>query len=89
MAVPPAMADKIRLTGPAATIFMSYISPIKESFVATLERWFRDQPEILVLIRYSHAAGSKSFEFFSSFATLSERLRPLPPRTSVMAFRYP
>jgi hypothetical protein len=43
----------------------------------------------LVLIRYSRAAGSKSFEFFTSFAVLEERLRQLPPETNVIAFRKP
>jgi hypothetical protein len=65
------------------------ISSFDESFLKTLERWLGDQAEILVLIRYSHAGGSKSFEFFSSFAVLSGRLRQLPPRTSVTAFRKP
>jgi hypothetical protein len=42
-----------------------------------------------VLIRYSHAAGSKSFEIFHSFSTLRARLGQLPPATSVIAFKDP
>jgi hypothetical protein len=42
-----------------------------------------------VLIRYPYAGGTKSFEFFTSAAALFERLRQLPPRTSVIAFRQP
>ena len=42
-----------------------------------------------MLIRYSHAAGSKDFELFTLFATLSKRLRQLSPQTSVIAFRQP
>jgi hypothetical protein len=68
---------------------MGYASATDPSFLGTLENWLRDLPEILVLIRYSHAAGNKDFEFFSSFGTLSNRIRQLPPRTSVVAFRQP
>jgi hypothetical protein len=60
-----------------------------ETFLGTLEDWLRGQREILVLIRYPNAGGKKSFEFFCSPAALFERLRQLPPRTSVIAFRQP
>jgi hypothetical protein len=58
-------------------------------FLATLEAWFKHHGEILVLIRYSHSFVTKGFEFFSSFATLAERLRELPPLTTVIAFKQP
>jgi hypothetical protein len=66
---------------------MSYIASGDQRFLATLEDWLRSQPEILVLIRYSHAAGSKDFEFFTSFDTLLNRIRQLPSLTSIVAFR--
>jgi hypothetical protein len=47
------------------------------------------QPEILVLIRFSHAAGSKDFEFFSSHDLLCQKIFELPPLTSVFAFKQP
>ena len=65
------------------------ISAADPRFLGTLESWLHVQPEILVLIRYSRAAGSKDFELFSSFEALSERLRQLPPSTSIIAFRQP
>ena len=68
---------------------MSYVSSTDERFLATLNEWLRSQREILVLIRYSYAGGSKDFEFFSSVESLMERLRSLPPRTCVIAFRQP
>ena len=68
---------------------MRYVSSTDKTFITTLELWLRNQREILVLIRYSHAAGTKSFEFFSSFSTLLERLAQLPPHTSIVAFRQP
>ncbi len=68
---------------------MSAISSTDKRFLTTLEVWLRSQPEILLLIRYSHAAGNKSFEFFRSFAALSERLRQLPACTNVIAFEQP
>lgn len=68
---------------------MSYASSTDKRFLATLDEWLQGKREILLLIRYSHAAGSKEFEFFSSFETLSERLDSLPPRTCVTAFKQP
>jgi len=68
---------------------MSYVSTTNQKFLATLEDWLQDQDEILLLIRYSAAAGSKEFEFFPSFSKLTERIRKLPPRTCVTAFKQP
>ena len=68
---------------------MSFISSIDASFLTTLQSWLGNQAEILVLIRYSRGAGSKSFEFFRSIAALSRKLAELPPRTSIVAFRKP
>lgn len=70
--------------GPHGVLFAT--SAADSNFVATLESWLRDRTEILVLIRYSRAAGNKDFEFFSSFAALSNRIRQLPPSTSIIAF---
>ncbi len=68
---------------------MSYPSATDPKFLATLEEWIRLQGEILVLIRYSHAAGSRDYELFSSFETLAQRLRTLPARTCATAFKQP
>ena len=68
---------------------MSY-GPISDpKFLDTVESWFRSQPEILALIRYSHAAGNREFELFSSFRDFAERLRQLPHLACVIAFRQP
>jgi hypothetical protein len=64
-------------------------SAADREFLGTLENWFRARTEILVLVRYSRAAGSKDFEFFSSFETLVTRLDQLPPSTSIIVFREP
>jgi len=68
---------------------MSYSSSTDKKFLETLSAWFRCHGELLLLIRYSHAAGSKDFEFFSSMKILGERLLGLPPRTCVIVFRQP
>jgi hypothetical protein len=68
---------------------MGYASATDPQFLGTLESWLRRLPEILILIRYSRAAGSKDFEFFSSFEALWNRIRQLPPDTSIIAFRQP
>ena len=63
------------------------LSTTDTKFLRTVEDWLHSQSEILVLIRYSRAAGSKSFEFFRSFERLRERLKELTPETSVTVFR--
>lgn len=62
-------------------------STTDKEFLKTLEDWLRGQSEIMILIRYSREAGNKSFEFFTSFAALRERLAMLKAETSVTAFR--
>ena len=52
-------------------------SATDREFLSTLQNWLRARPEILVLIRYSRAAGSKDFEFFSSFEALTTRFGQL------------
>jgi hypothetical protein len=62
-------------------------STTDKEFLRTLDDWLQRQSEVLVLIRYSRAAGDKSFEFFTSFERLRERLGELKPETSVTVFR--
>jgi hypothetical protein len=58
-------------------------------FLDTLESWLAGRPEILVLLRYAHAAGAKGFEFATHFPSLAKRIRELPPLTSIIAFKQP
>jgi len=53
---------------------MSLTSTTDKEFLKTLEDWLGSQSEIMILIRYSRAAGSKAFELFTSFARRKERL---------------
>jgi len=62
-------------------------STTDKKFLKTLEDWLRGQSEIMILIRYSREAGNKSFEFFTSFAALRDRLARLKAGTNVIAFR--
>ena len=64
-------------------------STADKRFLKPLEDWLRCQSEIMILVRYSRAAGNKSFEFFTSFAALRKRLELLKAETSVTAFRQP
>jgi hypothetical protein len=64
-------------------------STTDKKVLKSLEDWLRDQSEIMILIRNSRAAGGRSFEFFTSFAALRERLAQLKAETSVTAFREP
>lgn len=64
-------------------------STTDKAFLKSLDDWLRGQSEIMILVRYSRAAGSKSFEFFTSFAALRARLGLLKAETSVTVFRKP
>jgi len=55
-------------------------------FIEAIEKRLSEDKEILLLIEYSRAAGSKSFEFITSVAALSERLRQLTPNARVTVF---
>ena len=68
---------------------MGLTSATDKEFLKTLEDWLDSQSEIMVLISYSRAGGNKSFEFFTSFAALSERLQQLRPQDCITAFRRP
>lgn len=63
------------------------ISAKDPAFLARLEAWLEETGEILLLIRYSRAAGSKDFELYSSFPALRVRIEELPQGTSVIAFK--
>jgi len=62
-------------------------SAANEAFLNSLESWLDSHGEVLILIRYSRAAGNKDFEFHTSFPSLRQRLRQLPSETCVTAFR--
>jgi len=64
-------------------------STTDKNFLESLEHWLREQSEIMILVRYSRAAGNKSFEFFTSFTALRDRLAKLKAETNVTAFRKP
>jgi hypothetical protein len=68
---------------------MSLKSAAGEEFLKTLGDWLSSHTEVLVLIRYSRAAGDKSLEFHTSFAALQESLRQLPAEACVTVFRNP
>jgi hypothetical protein len=80
------LANQRQLSRALGVIAMrtSYEPTTDLKFLGTLESWLQSQPEILVLIRYSHAAGSRDFEFFSSFQSLSDRIRAFAKRRSVL-----
>jgi hypothetical protein len=68
---------------------MALTSSTDIQFLATLKMWLRKEREILVLVRYSRAAGSKDFELVTSFEALADWIRSLSPETSMIAFRQP
>jgi hypothetical protein len=68
---------------------MSFKSAASQEYLKTVENWLGGQTEVLILIRYSRAAGNKDFELYKSFAAVLERLRQLPAETCVTVFRNP
>ncbi len=58
-------------------------------FLATVNEWINQQNELLVLIRYSDADGSKDFLLVDSFDEFREKLGRLSPKTGVTVFRQP
>jgi hypothetical protein len=66
---------------------MAYESVRNPVFQSTVARWIAETHEVLVMIRFSAAAGSRSFEFFDAFDAFRDRLDQLPLRACVTAFR--
>ncbi len=64
-------------------------SILDASFATTLRQWFHEQDELLVMLRYSNAGGSRDYELHSSFESIAKRLATVPPQTSVIVFRDP
>lgn len=75
------------LTPRADSANMEYISTRDTRFLRTVESWLHERSEVLALIRFSRAAGSKSFEFFSLLIDLTRRERELSPSTNIIIFR--
>jgi hypothetical protein len=65
---------------------MNCLSTDDWRFRSKIGQWFAELGEVSALIRFSAAAGSKSFEFFSTMPAFLSFLAKLEPRTSVIAF---
>jgi hypothetical protein len=65
---------------------MGYPSTDDLVFRAKVARWIAARGEVLALIRYSHSAGAKDFEFFTCEHAFRARLAGLPPRSCVTIF---
>lgn len=63
------------------------LSTEDSSFLDRVERWLREQGEILALFRFSAAAGAKDFFLFRSPEEFRAVLRRVGPRTSVIVLR--
>jgi hypothetical protein len=68
---------------------MSYKSTTDITFLETVKGWLDHRGEILVLVRYSHAAGQKDFEFFTSFEVFLKSVAELPPLACVTVLAQP
>lgn len=66
---------------------MSYQSASSSEFLTVADSWIRSQREVLAMIRFSHAGGNRSYEFFDKFGAFEKRLEELPAKTCVIVFR--
>jgi hypothetical protein len=65
---------------------MGYPPATDPAFLDRVADWIAARGEVLAIIRYSHKAGAKDFEFFQSADTFRDRLRQLSPRDCVTVF---
>lgn len=62
---------------------MAYPSVYASGFQETCRRWLAEESEVLALFRYSRAAGARSYEIFTTYPALQERIGQFPPQTCV------
>jgi len=68
----------------------SYYPSVRDKgFLDTVNTWLDSRKELLVLIRFSRAAGQREFEFFSSLEAFLNRLQELPPLACITVFGQP
>jgi hypothetical protein len=79
----------LTIMGAVETAPTTLPSTTDKKFLKSLEDWLHGDSEVMILVRYTRAAGNKSFEFFTSFAVLKKRLAELRATTNVVAFRKP
>jgi len=63
------------------------VSALSAEFDELIRCWLADREEILVMVRFSHAAGNREYRLFRSIEDLRDWIATLPSRTSVIAFR--
>ena len=68
-------------------VTVRYPSAADPAFVASIRRWFTARDEVLVMIRYANAGGSKDYELHRSSESIAARIASLPPKTSIIVFR--
>lgn len=62
---------------------MAYPSVYSSEFQQACRIWLEESGEVFALFRYSHAAGSRDYEFFTNDTELQNRIAHLPPQTCV------
>jgi len=68
---------------------MPYQSTGSKRFIDTVHDWIYQDGEILAIIRFSHAGGTKSFEFYTDMASFHARIDKLPPKTCLVIVKEP
>lgn len=68
--------------------FSEFIPTTSPEVLATLDRWCRDQPELLVRTR-GRSCGNEEFKFFSSLEALKQAMRDSSPYTWFSVWEKP
>jgi hypothetical protein len=68
---------------------MTHVKTTDPEFLAQIESWINQYGEVLVLLRYPYAAGSRDFVFFHRMEDFHSALQKLGSRTWVIAYGEP
>jgi hypothetical protein len=58
-------------------------------FATTVAEWLKESSELLVMLRYPNAGGSRDYELHRSLQSIKDRLLVVPAQTSVIVFLKP
>jgi hypothetical protein len=68
---------------------MEYVKTTDHRFLSRVESWIDKRGEVLALIKYANAAGSRDFTFFNDVREFRSKLERLPPNTWVIVYGEP
>jgi len=64
-------------------------SVFDQSFQSKVIQWLHESRELLVMLRYPNAGGTRDYELHTGHESIARRLSEVPAQTSVIIFRDP